>query len=153
MGPVAPWHVGSSLTRDQTCVSCIGRQILYHWAIRKGLVDCVSEPIFFYFTMACSWILSCAKSRNHTWWPSQGLAWKLGRDHPLQPHFLSCTKLVNWKEGQYIKPLLLHQRHRLWCPWWRLNSPWFLILSSFSANHFTINFHMKQWRRSVTNAD
>ena len=30
MGPVAPWHVGSSLTRDQTCVSCIGRQSLHH---------------------------------------------------------------------------------------------------------------------------
>ena len=27
-GLVAPWHVGSSWTRDQTCVSCIGRQIL-----------------------------------------------------------------------------------------------------------------------------
>ena len=25
---VAPWHVGSSQTRDQTCVPCIGRRIL-----------------------------------------------------------------------------------------------------------------------------
>ena len=31
-GSAAPWHVGSSRTRDQTRVSCIGRQILYHWA-------------------------------------------------------------------------------------------------------------------------
>ena len=30
MGLVAPWHVGSSQTRDQSHVSCIGRQILYH---------------------------------------------------------------------------------------------------------------------------
>ena len=30
MGLVTPWHVGSSHTRDQTRVSCIGRQILYH---------------------------------------------------------------------------------------------------------------------------
>ena len=29
--------VGSSQTRDQTCVSCIGRWILYHWATRKAL--------------------------------------------------------------------------------------------------------------------
>ena len=29
MGLVAP-RVGSSQTRDRTCVSCIGRQILYH---------------------------------------------------------------------------------------------------------------------------
>ena len=28
---------GSSWTRDQTCVSCIGKQILYHWATREAL--------------------------------------------------------------------------------------------------------------------
>ena len=28
---VAPWHVESSLTRDQTCVPCVGRQILNQW--------------------------------------------------------------------------------------------------------------------------
>jgi len=27
---VAVWHVGSARTRDRTCVSCIGRQTLYH---------------------------------------------------------------------------------------------------------------------------
>jgi len=33
----APWHVGSSKIKDhQTRVSCIGRQILYHWAIREA---------------------------------------------------------------------------------------------------------------------
>ena len=30
MGLVALWHIQSSQTRDQTCVSYIGRQILYH---------------------------------------------------------------------------------------------------------------------------
>ena len=30
-GLVAPRHVESSLTRDRTCVPCIGRWILYHW--------------------------------------------------------------------------------------------------------------------------
>ena len=29
-GLVAMWHLGSSWTRDQTCVSCNGRWILYH---------------------------------------------------------------------------------------------------------------------------
>ena len=28
-------HVGSSQTRDRTCVSCIGRQILKHWTTRE----------------------------------------------------------------------------------------------------------------------
>ena len=34
MGLVAPWHKGSSGTRDQTCVPCIDRQILNHWTTR-----------------------------------------------------------------------------------------------------------------------
>ena len=34
-GLVAPQHVGSSWTRAQTCVPCIGRQILYHCATRE----------------------------------------------------------------------------------------------------------------------
>ena len=45
---VAPWHAGSFQTRkipkhrDQTCVPCIGRQILNHWTTRK-VQFCVSE--------------------------------------------------------------------------------------------------------------
>ena len=35
MGLVAPRHVGSSQTRDQTHVPCIGRQILNHCATRE----------------------------------------------------------------------------------------------------------------------
>ena len=31
------WRVGSSQTTDPTCVSCIGKWILYHWAIREAL--------------------------------------------------------------------------------------------------------------------
>ena len=44
---------GSSWPRDQTCVSCIGRWILYHWAIREALLTsyCFSvaklHPILF----------------------------------------------------------------------------------------------------------
>ena len=34
VGLVVLWHVGSSLTRDQTPVPCIGRWILNHWTIR-----------------------------------------------------------------------------------------------------------------------
>ena len=35
MGLVAPRHVGSSRTRDGTCVPCIGRRILNHCATRE----------------------------------------------------------------------------------------------------------------------
>ena len=34
-GLVAPWQVGSSQTRAQTCVPCIGKQILNHWTTRE----------------------------------------------------------------------------------------------------------------------
>ena len=37
VGFIAPWHVGSCLTRDQTCVSCIGRRILNQWTTREVL--------------------------------------------------------------------------------------------------------------------
>ena len=33
----ASWPVGSSWARDQTCVFCIGRQVLYHWATKEAL--------------------------------------------------------------------------------------------------------------------
>ena len=35
MGLVAPRHVESSQTRDKTCVPCIVRWILNHWATRE----------------------------------------------------------------------------------------------------------------------
>ena len=35
MGLVAPWHVKSSQTRDQTCTPCFGRQIFNHWITRE----------------------------------------------------------------------------------------------------------------------
>ena len=38
MGPVAPWHVGSSQTQARTHVPCIGRQILNHCATREAPV-------------------------------------------------------------------------------------------------------------------
>ena len=33
-GLVIPRYVESSQTRDQTCVSCLGRQILNHWTMK-----------------------------------------------------------------------------------------------------------------------
>ena len=32
----AQQYMGSSWIRDQTCVSCVSRQILYHWATREA---------------------------------------------------------------------------------------------------------------------
>ena len=47
MDLAAPWHVGSSWTRDRTCVPCIGRQILNHWTIREvPMSSNNSSPLF-----------------------------------------------------------------------------------------------------------
>ena len=43
-GSAAPWHMGSSQNRDQTCVSCIGKQVLYYWATTEA-------PWFSYLTL------------------------------------------------------------------------------------------------------
>ena len=34
-GLVAPWHVGSSQTEDQTCVPCVGRRTPTNWTTRE----------------------------------------------------------------------------------------------------------------------
>ena len=36
MGLVTPQHVGSSRTRDRTCVPCVDRWILNHWTTREA---------------------------------------------------------------------------------------------------------------------
>ena len=41
MDLVAPWHVGSSWTRDWTLVPCIGRRILNYWTTRKAPHTCL----------------------------------------------------------------------------------------------------------------
>ena len=38
MGLFPPQHVGSSSTRDRTCVPCIVRGILNHWTTREAQV-------------------------------------------------------------------------------------------------------------------
>ena len=45
-GLVAPWRVGSSGIRDRTCISCIGRWILYHRAARENLKFYFSRNTF-----------------------------------------------------------------------------------------------------------
>ena len=51
-----PWHVGFSWTSDRTLVSCIDRQILYHWTSREApsnlflfhscsAMSCLSEDV------------------------------------------------------------------------------------------------------------
>ena len=69
MGLVTLPHAGSSWTRDWTCVSCTGRQILYHWATRDAL----------YSTFICQ---ICAVNRHHL---RLGEGWILGSYRQWHP--------------------------------------------------------------------
>ena len=57
MGLVAPWHVGSSRTRAQTRVSCIGRQSLNHCATREALAHKI-----LLFVIECSYVFKVLSS-------------------------------------------------------------------------------------------
>ena len=46
MGLGAPWHVGSSLTRDWSHICYSGRQTVYHWAAREALTSTFLKRIF-----------------------------------------------------------------------------------------------------------
>ena len=57
---------GSSWPGDQTCVSCIGRSVLYHWATREAL--CGYTTIHFYvYLLMYIWTISCL-GLSHTWY-------------------------------------------------------------------------------------
>ena len=72
--------MGSSWPRDWTCVSCIGRQILYHWATREAqLCDLAEIKHLSHF--------SCKDGQPNSWrvlqncwllWPRMNVVWSWG---------------------------------------------------------------------------
>ena len=46
MGLVAPWHVGSSWTREQTSAPYIGKWLLNHWTTREAQSRCIFKALF-----------------------------------------------------------------------------------------------------------
>ena len=60
VGLAAPRHVGSSWIRDWTCVSCISRRILYHWATRDASLP--PFKIFIWFTFRYFWLITLCQS-------------------------------------------------------------------------------------------
>ena len=67
MGLFALWHVGSSQIRDRTCVSCIGRQILYHRAAGEAQLVFITHFYFcfYHLYMHLPLLLHCIFLRNH----------------------------------------------------------------------------------------
>ena len=70
-GLIALWHMGSSQVRDQTRASCMGRQILHHWATRE--VPCIfmwnlREELTFGFPVVIIWSFS-GQEKQYTFLP------------------------------------------------------------------------------------
>ena len=58
---VISFSIGGSWPRDQTCVSCTGRQILYHWAIWESpFLELISLFFLFFFNWNIVDIQFCA---------------------------------------------------------------------------------------------
>ena len=82
MGWVALWHAGSSLPRDWTSLSCVGRRGLYHWATRKPystfffflnyrtLIQCFDSLLFYFFICPLSMQNPSSPNRNQNHTPS-----------------------------------------------------------------------------------
>ena len=59
-GLAALWDVGSSRTRDRTCVPCTGRRILNHWTTREDCMLCFFTAASCSFTGTSPWLFSGA---------------------------------------------------------------------------------------------
>ena len=93
MDLVALQHVESPPTRDQTCVSCIGRQVVNHWTTKE-------IPIFFFFCCDFSVIYGTSlvaqtvkrqSTMQETWVRS------LGQEDPLEKEMAIHSSTIAWK--------------------------------------------------------
>ena len=67
-GLAAPHHVESSRTRDWIHVSCIGRQILIHWATREVLLPRIlkATTMSFHIDQTLFWVVNFIMSMLYT---------------------------------------------------------------------------------------
>ena len=80
-GLVALWHMASFWTRNQTCISCIGRWILYHWTTREALESNLTKSNKIKIHMLLdsnpnvkilTYRNKCSKKKIAKWWPIHG---------------------------------------------------------------------------------
>jgi len=115
--PVALWHVGSSQTRDWTCVPSIGRHILNHWT-----TSCCSSVLSHIWLLATPWTAAHLASLSFTI-PQSLLHWVsdvIQSYHPLSPPSSPALNLsqhqclFQWVGSlhQMVKVLELHLQHQ-----------------------------------------
>ena len=110
-------HVGSLWTRDQTCVSCVGRWILYHWATREALNKyffnclCLSRTYMFLVQIFPE---KCYKIAP--WWQKKREYFYLKINNILYVILLYSTSLP-WKNVHFNFLMLLIQNYITWKQW------------------------------------
>ena len=115
---------GASWPRDRTHVSCIGRRILYHWAIREAqdiiasIIRCFPNSHFSFFfadtisVLLCSTIYSEKARRVDLILRSLGNTTLIPEVIPLESDWITpvlvCSQPVLWKIRPRTKNLELH---------------------------------------------
>ena len=152
MGLVALQHVGSSWTRDLTHVSCIERQILYHWATREAQMLCfkptfllfhlLQEILFFFFI--CSQFCHTLKWKGLGFISSSLSAIRVVSSAYLKLLiFLLAIFIPIW----FIQPCISHDVLAAWmilCVWgvkvalgvWLFETSWTLQSMEFSRPEY-----------------
>ena len=130
---VIPFSRGSSWLRDRTRVSCVGRQILYHWATREahqplGESFCLPHRASALTQSACghlAWPWALRLQVTRTWEPSKafppGPARSLGLEKlllargspPNPPWALVCAQLLRGRHSHLLTRHRLHRSHVL----------------------------------------
>ena len=96
----APQHVGSSQIRDCTRVSCIGRQILYHWATREAQEVCLILEVCFTGSGTCTFSGAyLVRPANHVI-KIFGVAFP--KQYPLVNKLVTCFLKINSLEKSHI---------------------------------------------------
>ena len=117
-GIVSLQHVESSLTRDRTHVSCIGRQTLNHWTTREVLKDTLLFVLWIFqlWLLGRIHMLTCL-SHNQFLTPSPGgsavknlparqetQVLSLGQEDSLEKEMSTHSNILAWRIPQTEEP-------------------------------------------------
>ena len=108
MGLVALRHVGSSRTRDQTCVPCIGRRILIHCQFSFQFSRSVVSDSVIPWTAACQVSLSITNSQSLL--KLMSIASVMPSNHLILCHPLFCLPSIFLSIRVFSNESVLHIR-------------------------------------------
>ena len=137
MGLVAPRHAGSFRIRDWTCVSCIGRWILYSWATKEATL------LGFFGSELCPVKMeSCSPVFQRPEPCPRGTGWSSHLGTWLHCSGLCLSELPEWLAG-------LSGPHRAPVGPWAWGMPSFCVVSCRRTGHPGPGVSSFLWRWSV----